>query len=150
MLVCLGWQGYLSDYIGQLVTILNYKPIELTTKLRALVKQEASAIGPYDMMFYSEVTKDLGKLLTDKDVEIAKNEIQTSKTEDNSAGGAEPPEEEKVEEKKPGADPAKPMSAAAMMKMMAASGKGKKGGAKGGAAGKAGGKGGKGPPAGRP
>jgi len=59
MLICLGWQGYLPDYIGKLVTILNYKPLELTTKLRALIKQEASAIGPYDMMFYSEVTKDL-------------------------------------------------------------------------------------------
>ena len=79
MLVCLGWQGYLPDYIGKLVTILNYKPLELTTKLRALIKQEASAIGPYDMMFYSEVTKDLQRLLTDKDQEIAKNEIQTSK-----------------------------------------------------------------------
>jgi len=97
MLVCLGWQGYLADYIGKLVVVLNYKPLELTTKLRALIKQEANAIGPYDMMFYSEVTKDLQKLLTDKDEEIAKHEIQTSKTTDDSADAAE---EEKVEEKK--------------------------------------------------
>ena len=49
MLVCLGWQGYLADYIGKLVIVLNYKPLELATKLRALVKQEARAIGAYDM-----------------------------------------------------------------------------------------------------
>lgn len=71
MLICLGWQGYLADYVGKLVTILNYKPIELTVKLRALVKKEASAIGPYDMMFYAAVSKDLLKLLGDKDREIA-------------------------------------------------------------------------------
>jgi hypothetical protein len=45
MLICLGWQGYLSDFIQKLVMILNYKPIERTVKLKALVKQEASAIG---------------------------------------------------------------------------------------------------------
>jgi len=67
MLICLGWQGYLGDFIGKLVTILNYKPVELTVKLRAMIEKEASVIGPYDMMFYSEVTKDLSKLLDDKD-----------------------------------------------------------------------------------
>ena len=49
----------MADYAGKLVTILNYKPLELTTKLRSLIKQEAAAIGAYDIMFYSEVTKDL-------------------------------------------------------------------------------------------
>ena len=104
MLVCLGWQGYLADYIGKLVVVLNYKPLELTTKLRALIKQECNSIGPYDMTFYAEVTKDLQKLLTDKDEEIAKHEMKRSTTEDDSA---EVEEEEKVEEKKP----AKAMSA---------------------------------------
>lgn len=78
MLICLGWQGYLSDFIGKLVMILNYKPIERTVKLKALVKQEANAIGQFDMQFYSEVTKDLQKLLAPKDQEIEKSEIQTS------------------------------------------------------------------------
>ena len=40
MLICLGWQGYLGDYIGKLVTVLNYKPIELTVRLRAMIEQE--------------------------------------------------------------------------------------------------------------
>jgi hypothetical protein len=37
MLICLGWQGYLENYIPKLVAILNYKPIELTVKLREMV-----------------------------------------------------------------------------------------------------------------
>jgi hypothetical protein len=67
MLICLGWQGYLSDYIGKLVVLLDYKPVELAVKLRELVEKEASAIGPYDMMFYAAVSKDLQQLLGDKD-----------------------------------------------------------------------------------
>jgi len=155
MLVCLGWQGYLADYVGKLVKILDYKPIELAVKLRALIEKEASAIGPYDMMFYSEVSKDLRQLLGDKDREIAQTEIETAKAAEVlyewKAAGADGADEEKVEEqkedKKKAAEPAKAMTAAqlqaAMMKKMAAAGKGKKGGGKGGAAGKGGAKGGK-------
>ena len=29
MLICLGWQGYLGDFIGKLVAILDYRPVEL-------------------------------------------------------------------------------------------------------------------------
>jgi hypothetical protein len=70
MLICLGWQGYLSDFIQQLATILDYRPVELAVKLRAIVQKEASALGPYDMMFYSAVSKDLLKLLDEKDQRI--------------------------------------------------------------------------------
>jgi len=38
MLICLGWQGFLGDYIGKLVTILDYKPIEHTFKLREVIE----------------------------------------------------------------------------------------------------------------
>ena len=78
MLICLGWQGYLGDYIGKLVTILDYRPVELAVKLRATIKREASVIGPYDMMFYSEVTKDLLKLHDEKDSEIQRLELRTT------------------------------------------------------------------------
>ena len=63
MLICLGWQGYLPEFIGQLVTILNYRPIERTVKLKALITQEMGAIGSFDLQFYSVVTKDLQGLL---------------------------------------------------------------------------------------
>jgi hypothetical protein len=78
MLICLGWQGYLGDYIGRLVTILNYKGVEHAVKLRALVKKAASGVGHYEMMFYSEVSKDLLKLLEPKDDEIQSQELQTA------------------------------------------------------------------------
>jgi hypothetical protein len=43
-----------------------------------LIVKEQEAIGPHSMMFFSEVTKDLQKLLGSKDEEIMKSEIQTS------------------------------------------------------------------------
>lgn len=99
-------------------------------------------IGHYDMMFYSEVSKDLLKLLGDKDQQIEKAELQTGK-EQNQNGGDQI-EEQKAEEK-----PAAPQikmtpqqMQAEMMKKMAAAGKAKKGGKAGGAS--KGGKGGKG------
>jgi hypothetical protein len=147
MLVCLGWQGYLGHYIGKLVTILNYRPVELAVKLRATIEKEASVMGPYDMMFYSEVTKDLLKLLNEKDEEIEKHELQTSQQAQPATVGpvGGQPEEQKTEAKK--AAPVESTKAmtpaqlqAAMMKKMAATGKGKKGGAKGGAAAKGGAK----------
>ena len=110
MLICLGWQGYLADYIGRFVTLLDYKPVELAVKLRALIEKEARAIGPYDMMFYSEVSKDLQKLLGGKDEEIARHEIETTKAPGDGAGGDGPADEEKVVEKK--AEPKKAMTAA--------------------------------------
>ena len=72
--------------------VLNYKPIELTVKLRELVKKEADAISPFDMMFYSEVTKDLQKVLGEKDSEIEKSELQTSQA---AQGAEDAPEEPK-------------------------------------------------------
>lgn len=145
MLICLGWQGYLSEFIGQLVTILDYRPIERTVKLKALIAQEMGAIGSFDLQFYSVVTKDLQGLLQEKDEEIEKSEIQASQAASEPEGGAGAPEEVKTEEKKPAVDPAaKAMTPAqlqaAMMKKMAAAGKAKKGG-------KPGAKGGKGAPA---
>jgi len=57
----------LSSYIEKLVDVLNYKPIELTVKVREMIRKNSSVIGPYDLMFFSEVTKDLSKLLDSKD-----------------------------------------------------------------------------------
>lgn len=135
MLICLGWQGYLSDYIGKLVVLLDYKPVELAVKLRELIEKEASAIGPYDMMFYAAVSKDLQQLLGDKDQQIFDQELEMSKASGDGAGGEAATEEERIPEKK--AEPKKAKTAAqmqaALMKQMAAA-KGKKGG-KGGAKG---------------
>lgn len=111
MLICLGWQGYLADYIGRLVTLLDYKPVELAVKLRALIEKEGRAIGPYDMIFYSEVSKDLQKLLGDKDQEIARHEIETTKASSNDQDAEGAADEEKIPEKK-AAEPKKAMTPA--------------------------------------
>lgn len=70
MLICLGWQGYLSEYISKLVVLLDYKPIELAVKLKQLIEKEKSAIGPYDMMFYAAMSRDLQQLFSEKDTQI--------------------------------------------------------------------------------
>ena len=141
ILICVGWQGYLADFIGDLVKVLNYRPMELAVKLRATLQREAAAIGPYDMMFYSEVTKDLLKLFDEKDASILKNELQSTSAEAGAEGSAE--EEKKTDSQKAAAEPVAAMTPAQMqalmMKQMAAAGKGKKAAAKpaakGGAAG---------------
>jgi hypothetical protein len=108
MLICLGWQGYLENYIPKLVLILNYKPIELTVKLREMVKKEASSISPFDMEFYSEVTKDLQLVLGEKDAEIAKSELQMSQAAPAAEAAVE---ETKVDEPK-SAEPVKTLTPA--------------------------------------
>jgi hypothetical protein len=95
MLICLGWQGYLRNYIEKLVTILNYKGVEHAIKLRALIKKAASGIGPYEMMFFSEVSKDLLKLMEPKDTQIQQQELQTAQKAES-----EDPETFEEEEKK--------------------------------------------------
>lgn len=87
-------------------------------------------------MFFSEVAKDLKKLLVSKDDEIIKSEVHTGSTQEvvEEAEVEEPKEEEK-KTAAPAMTPAQ-MQAAVLKKMAAA--KGKKG-----AAGKGGAKGGK-------
>lgn len=137
MLICLGWQGYLGDFIGKLVVILDYRPVELAVKLRATIKKEASVIGPYDMMFYSEVTKDLLRLLDEKDTQIQTHELQMSQQSQPSleSQAADQQEEQKASDaRKAGTTPTEAAKAmtpaqlqAAMLKKMAAAGKVKKG-----------------------
>jgi hypothetical protein len=136
MLICLGWQGYLSSYIGKLVDVLNYRPIELTVKLRAMIKKEAGSIGPYDLMFFSEVTKDLSKLLEEKDKQIAQSEMHSATGAAAEGSSEAPGEEEKAQEKKPDVKAMTPAQMqAALMKKMAEAKKAKKGPAGKGAAG---------------
>jgi hypothetical protein len=71
MLICLGWQGFLKDFIHKLVVILNHTPLEHAEELKRVVTEEARAIGHYDLMFYSEVTKDLLQIFKSKDEFIA-------------------------------------------------------------------------------
>ena len=49
--------------------IFNYKPIQMLDKMEALLKSEFDRISHYDLMFYSEMSKDLVKIFKQKDEE---------------------------------------------------------------------------------
>lgn len=67
MLILLGQQGHLNLFIERMVTILAYEPIQLLDKLQELFNQEFSRISHYDLIFYSEITKDLLTVFDEKD-----------------------------------------------------------------------------------
>ena len=80
------------------------------------MKREAEAIGPYDMMFYSEVSKDLSKLLDSKDEEILSHELQKGQSSSQGAEadskGSKPEESKASAPGKPAAAPAKTLTPA--------------------------------------
>ena len=141
MLICLGWQGYLESYLPKIVKILDFKPLELAGQLQTQIIKEQEAIGPYDMMFYAQMAKDLmGNVFKQKDEEIVRKEINLGSEAAERKGEEErkqaeeqkqKEEEEKKEEKKE--EPKKKMTVAQMqaaaMKMAASKKKAAKGGA---------------------
>ncbi len=67
LLVLLGIYGKLELFIADIAKILTYKPLELIAKLEILFEREFDRISYYDLMFYSEMTKDLLTVFNDKD-----------------------------------------------------------------------------------
>lgn len=65
----------LSAFIGDLAKILNYKPLEMTNKLEKIFVEEFDRISFYDLMYYSEITKDLLNVFNAKDAAIIKKEL---------------------------------------------------------------------------
>ena len=57
----------LELFIKHLASIMNYKPLELATKLGLVFEKEFDRISYYDLMFYSEMTKDLLTVFSEKD-----------------------------------------------------------------------------------
>ena len=95
-----------------MVPIFEYKPIQMLNKMEFILNQEFDTIGHYDLMFYSEMSKDLIKLFNTRDTI---SERKALRLPDEAA------EEEKeapvaVEEPKVQADLAKPLDLAALMK----------------------------------
>lgn len=71
MLICVGWQGYLENYLPQMVKLLNSQPLELAMRLKAEIAKEQEAIGPYDMSFYAQMANELmNNVFRTKDEEI--------------------------------------------------------------------------------
>lgn len=50
-----------------MVPIFDYKPIQMLNKMEFLLHQEFDRISHYDLMFYSEMSKDLFKLFGKRD-----------------------------------------------------------------------------------
>ena len=84
-------------FIGDLVKVLNYKPLETATKLSKLFSEEFDRISYYDLMVYSGITKDLVFVFNDRDIPIIKAERDSNKEEAHESGDANQ-EEEKVED----------------------------------------------------
>ncbi len=58
-----------------IIKVLNYKPLEMAQKLEKIFKEEFEKISFYDLMMYSEVSKDLLHVFDDKDKETIKKEL---------------------------------------------------------------------------
>lgn len=82
--VALASQGLLGSFIDDIVKILNYKPLEMITKMETVITQEFDRISFYDLMFYSEVSRDLLKVFDERDAATVKREL-TTQSEDTSS-----------------------------------------------------------------
>lgn len=82
--VALASQGLLGSFIDDIVKILNYKPLEMITKMETVITEEFDRISFYDLMHYSEVSRDLLKVFDERDAATIKREL-TTQSEDTSS-----------------------------------------------------------------
>jgi len=73
--VALSSQKLMTAFIGDVVTILNYKPLEMVNKLERIFREEFDRISFYDLMLYSEVSKDLLNVFRERDQGVVKREL---------------------------------------------------------------------------
>ena len=55
-----------------MMPIFNYKPIETLDRLQTLLNNEFDRISHYDLLFYSEMTKDMMQIYKDQDDKATK------------------------------------------------------------------------------
>ena len=53
--------------LPEMMPIFNYKPVEKLDKMEKLLLNEFNKIPHYDLMFYSEMTKDMLGMYKEKD-----------------------------------------------------------------------------------
>lgn len=114
ILVLLSWTGLMEKILPVMVPVFEYKPIQLLNKMEALLNQEFDRIGHYDLMFYSEMSKDLVKIFTTRDQttdRIALRLPAESAEEEESKEAAV-----KVDEPVVKAEPEKPVDLATLLK----------------------------------
>ena len=59
ILICLCWSGSIEEVLVGMEPIFNYKPVQMLDKMESLLKSEFDKIPHYDLLFYSEMSKDL-------------------------------------------------------------------------------------------
>jgi len=64
-LILVSWAGLLDELIPQMIPVFNYKPIETLDRLETLFRNEFDRISHYDLLFYSEMTKDMSQIYKD-------------------------------------------------------------------------------------
>lgn len=113
ILVLLSWTGLMDKILPAMVPVFEYKPIQLLNKMEALLNQEFDRIGHYDLMFYSEMSKDLVKIFNTRDEttdRIALRLPESSEEEESKDAAV------KVDEPVVKAEPEKPVDLATLLK----------------------------------
>ena len=67
VLILFSWAGQMESLLPEMVPIFDYKPIQMLNKMEGLLHQDFDRISHYDLMFYSEMSKDLLKLFASRD-----------------------------------------------------------------------------------
>ena len=73
--VALSSQKLITAFIDDIATIMNYKPLEMAQKLEKIFLEEFERISFYDLMMYSEVSKNLLNVFKDRDMAVVKREL---------------------------------------------------------------------------
>lgn len=119
--VALSSQKLITAFIDDIATIMNYKPLELAQKLEKIFLEEYERISFYDLMMYSEVSKDLLLVFKDRDLAVVKRELAVQQDGAEASGGAAGQAEQAVqEEEKEEAPPVDPAKLTAMLLKQAA------------------------------
>jgi len=86
--VALSSQKLITSFIDDIAIIMNYKPLEMAQKLEKIFTEEFDRISFYDLMMYSEVSKDLLNVFKDRDQVIIKRELAVQHEVAEVEGGA--------------------------------------------------------------
>lgn len=118
--VALSSQKLITAFLDDIATIMNYKPLELAQKLEKIFLEEYERISFYDLMMYSEVSKDLLLVFKDRDLAVVKRELAVQQDGAEASGAAGQAEQAGQEEEKEEAAPVDPAKLTAMLLKQAA------------------------------
>ena len=65
--VALANQNLIASLMPDIIKVLNYRPLEMAHKLEKIFREEFDRISFYDLMMYSEVSKDLLNVFSERD-----------------------------------------------------------------------------------